>query len=449
MLIELPLRFAPHIGWRALFYLRSQWWSPARMSRYEDTRLRRLIRHAAEHVPYYRRLFREIGLDPEAFRGRVDLPRIPPLDKETVRQHVDELVADNAAAFHPVWAQTSGSTGTPLRLLLDADCRINDAAATLRAYLWAGYFPGMKVLTMRSFLRDISLNMGGRSLNASTVKLSRATAPRYWQAINRLKPSTFHGYPFSLIVLAQLARDAGIGYHSPKRIISFGESLPASLRRRLSEIYNGALIFDFYAMTENATLITECRCGTKHVLDDYACHEFVDDRGQPVESGTGEILGTSYYNYAMPLLRYRTRDFARLPDAPRPCGCGRRSRSVAFIEGRKDDYIQTPDGQFINLTEEPMNAAVGVAASQFVQDRTNHMYVNILPGTDFDPASLANVERELRLRVGNAIGISFKVVSELERRPGETGKIPFLISRIGSSVYASPGGESTASRQAP
>ncbi len=438
MLIDVPARYWPRVVTRLIFYRRAQWWSPDRLGRWQDDRLRLLVRHAGAHVPYYRALFREIGLDPAAFRGRLDLPLIPPLDKETVRTRSAEFVADNAAAFHATEARTSGSTGTPLRFLLSADCRVSDAAATLRGYSWAGFRPGMKVLTMRSFMRDweSSYAMAGRSLNGSTIRLSGESAPRYWAKINRLKPAFFHGYPFALIMLAHYGRAAGVAGHAPHTIIAFGESLPPDLRRRLSEAYGGARVFDFYSMTENAVLIAECPRGGLHMCDDYACHEIAAPDGTPIASGTGEILGTSYSNYAMPLIRYRTRDFARLPGGPAaPCPCGRTFRTVAAIDGRTEDFIRTPDGRSINLFEEPISAAGGIAASQYVQDAPDSMYVNIVCGPDFDPACLPGVERELRRRVGDAMRIEFRTVAELERRPGDSGKTPFLISRIGNSVY--------------
>lgn len=441
MLIEVPARYWPRVVTRWAFYQRAQWWSEARLGEWQDRQLRRLIRHAGAHVPYYRTLFRAIGLDPATFRGRIDLPRIPPLDKETVRTREPELVADNAAGFHATEARTSGSTGTPLRILLSADCKASDAAATLRGYAWAGFRPGMKVLTMRSFMRgwDFAYSMAGRSLNGSTIRLSPESAPRLWAEINRLKPAFFHGYPFALLMLAQYGRAAGVAAHAPRAIIVFGESLPPHLRRQLSQAYGGARVYDFYSMTENAVLAAECPHGSLHVCDDYACHEFVTPDGRPAASGTGEILGTSYSNYAMPLIRYRTRDSAVLPPPSAPaCPCGRGFRTIQAIEGRKEDYIRTPDGRSINLFEEPMSAGVGIAASQYVQDAPDRMYVNIVPGADFDPRCLAEVERELRRRVGSAMGIEFRTVRELERRPGESGKTPFLISRIGHSAYTAP-----------
>lgn len=438
MLTEFPLSYLPRLAGRTAQLALSQRRSRASLARFQDARLRRLVRHAGAKVPYYRELFRRIGLDPREFRGRADLGRIPLLDKETLRAQPDAFVAEDADRFHPETKQTSGSTGTPLKFMVSAESKIVDAAAALRTYAWAGYVPGMKVFTMKSYMRDwVSCrSMAGRSLDADTNKLTPEVGLALWREINRMKPAFFHGYPFFLVTMARIAQEAGIAYHRPHTIISIGESLPVSVRRTLSEAYGGARIFDYYSMHENAVLIVECGHGTKHVIDDYACHEFVDDAGRPVAAGRAEIVGTSYYNLAMPLIRYRTRDFAWLPADAAPCACGRPFPAVAIIEGRKEDFVVTPEGRILQLFEEPMNEARGIAASQFIQDAPDHLTVNLLPSPDFDPGSLAAVERELRRRIGPTMRMDFRLVEALERRPGDSGKIPFLISRIGHSFYS-------------
>ena len=436
MLASFPLRHLPALAGRVVFYARSQRWDQRRLERHVDECLCRLVRHAGRNVPYYRELFRRIGLDPERFRGRCDLPRIPLLDKETLRRRSVEFLADNLGAMAPSWERTSGSTGTPLRVLLSARNRVENAAVTLRSYAWAGFVPGMKVFTLRWYQRGwlTSSTMAGRSLNAEALALDRGLADLLWEKINRLKPGVFHGQPFALLTLANYASVAGRPYHCPRSIITFGESLPPPLRRRLSEAYRGARIFDYYGMTENAALITECPAGRLHAIDDYAWHEFVDERGNGVEAGRGEIVGTGYCNEAMPLIRYRTRDMASVAAPGARCACGRTLRVVEEIEGRADDFIVTPDGRSLKDVEEPMDHGIGIAASQYIQDAPDHVYVNILPGPDFLPESLGEVEERLRKHLGAGMRVEIRTVEKLERRSGGSGKTPFVISRIGNTA---------------
>jgi phenylacetate-CoA ligase len=400
--------------------------------------LQRLIRHAGHHVPYYRRLFRDIGFDCDTFESKEQLRDIPLLDKETLRTNPDDFVADNASSFQPNWARTGGSTGTPLTFMLSAESRANDAASILRAYNWAGFFPGQTVFTMKDYFAGWTLSTGmfGRSLDFDTNRLCKETGIEAWKRINVLKPRFFHGYPFSLLMLGIIAKEEGISYHIPKTIICIGESLSEELRQKLAEVYPGARIFDLYSMSENAVLISECPLGSMHVHEDLAYHEFVDEAGQAVASGRAAIVGTGYFNLAMPLIRYQTRDYAWLDKEKVPCSCGRLFRTIARIEGRQEDYIQTPEGLRVNLLERAMYPGQGIAASQYIQDALDHLYVNIIPGPDFEPESLNAVREALKQRLGSSMHIDFHIVEHLERRSQNSGKTPFLISRIGKKIYA-------------
>lgn len=430
---------APRMLWTWLkLYRGSQWWDRQRTGNYQDLMLRRLIKHAAVHVPYYRQLFAGQGIDPEKFRGRQDMHRIPVLEKETLRRRRDEFVADNAGEFIPSRHRTSGSTGTPLEFLLDQQARAHDGAAAMRSYAWAGYYPGMKMFSIKDHLKkwEYRYGMAGRVLNFDSNSISADSAKRIWPLINRLRPRVFRSYPFTLLMLYRYGLEAGLKMHKPETIITTGESLPESLRGELKKCYQ-ADVFDYYGMTENTAMITECPEHSYHVIEDYAWHEFLKPGGSEIlTSGRGEIVATGFYNYSMPLIRYRCGDFAWLNPETKQCSCGRMFRTVEKIEGRKEDYILTPEGVRLNLIETPLNAGKGIMMGQYVQDALDHMYVNILPGPDFSAESLREVEAELRRLVGSSIKIDFRVVRELEKRPGgETGKVPFILSRIGKSLY--------------
>lgn len=119
-------------------YTRSARWSKSKLHAFQDNKLRKIIQYAGKHVPYYRELFAQIGLDTKSFRGRDDLHKIPLLDKETLRTRPEEFISDEAGKLNCRTEKTSGSTGTPLEILLDEESRINKMAASWRAHVWAG-----------------------------------------------------------------------------------------------------------------------------------------------------------------------------------------------------------------------------------------------------------------------------------------------------------------------
>ena len=55
---------------------------PKAIRAWRDRKVRKLVRHAWENVPYYRRLFEEAGVRPEEIRRAEDLGRIPVTTKQ-------------------------------------------------------------------------------------------------------------------------------------------------------------------------------------------------------------------------------------------------------------------------------------------------------------------------------------------------------------------------------
>src|SRR4051812_11136161 len=92
----------------------SQTWDAGRLAEYQLGKLKAILRHAAAHVPYYRRLFREVGFDPERVRDASDLRALPLLDKETIRENLSDLVAENVPERQRFYFTTGGTTGLPL-----------------------------------------------------------------------------------------------------------------------------------------------------------------------------------------------------------------------------------------------------------------------------------------------------------------------------------------------
>lgn len=114
----------------------SQWWSRERLARFQVERLRALLRHAGQHVPYYKALFARVGFDPEQVQSISDLGKLPFLTKAEIRAHTDDLKADDAGALARF--NTGGSSGEPLIFYIGNERVSHDVAAKWRATRWWG-----------------------------------------------------------------------------------------------------------------------------------------------------------------------------------------------------------------------------------------------------------------------------------------------------------------------
>src|SRR5687768_9110983 len=74
----------------------SQWWDRERTGALQLERLRVLLAHAGERVPYYRQLFKRHGFAPSAIRSVADIGRLPFLTKADIRADIAALKSDDA-----------------------------------------------------------------------------------------------------------------------------------------------------------------------------------------------------------------------------------------------------------------------------------------------------------------------------------------------------------------
>ena len=85
------------------------------LARFQADRLRRVVRHAYAHVPYYRRLFDAHRVSPDDIRSADDLVRIPVTTRKTLQElPEEESVARGVRADRLIRYSTSGWSGRPL-----------------------------------------------------------------------------------------------------------------------------------------------------------------------------------------------------------------------------------------------------------------------------------------------------------------------------------------------
>jgi hypothetical protein len=123
----------------------TQWLSQVELERLQLARLQRLLHHAYQHVPFYRRRLEEVGLHPDDVHSLADLRRLPVLTRDDVRQHLAELVARDVPRQGLLLNATGGSTGQPVSFYQDQTYQTYNVAAKLRYRRWYGFQRGDKV----------------------------------------------------------------------------------------------------------------------------------------------------------------------------------------------------------------------------------------------------------------------------------------------------------------
>ncbi len=395
----------------------------------QASRLAEQVTHAYAHSAFYRAKLDAAGVAPEHIKTLDDVTRLPFTTK-------DELKQDQAE--HPLWGtllavefakcvrvhMTSATTGRPLAFL---DTR-EDWYGFYHSYarsLWAfGIRPSDMVMAAFSYGPWIGYWSGFYAAQDLGCLVFPAGGLSTDQRIDALLtyPITVLGCtPSYALFLAEQAQKKGIDLARQAKIrITWhtgepGASIPAT-RARIEAAF-GAQAFDLPGLTEIAAWGFECdaRAGLTHVHEDYCYPEVLDEHDRPVQPGErGELVLTSLYRKAMPLLRYRTRDIVQLAD--RPCPCGR--TLVAFEGGvlaRLDD-MKKVRGIIVypRRVEEIVRGQRGVDEFQIVFRRTeglDEILVRIDPAPALGPGEREGLQAALRdeLRVGLGIRVSVEL----------------------------------------
>src|SRR5258707_2389952 len=100
---------------RRRFLEESQWWQPERIREFQWTELRKLLKHAFVSVPYYQRKYKAAGATIDDIHTWADFKRLPPLTREEIRNHRDELCS-TAYQGKLLPHATAGSSGVPTRV---------------------------------------------------------------------------------------------------------------------------------------------------------------------------------------------------------------------------------------------------------------------------------------------------------------------------------------------
>lgn len=421
------LRFYYHFVTADRFFRRSVFWERARIVEYQNAILKHVIYCAGKNVPYYKDLFKKYKIDCEDFKGINDMQQIPPLNKEDIRRDPEKFCAVDYKKYGGRWRKTSGSTGTPLKIRIDHKSDAYHYAATLRAYRQAGYELFKPSLVVQGYTESKSKPFGFRpvsnSLFFNASRVNARNAVQFHKLLMRHRPKIIMGYARAIAHLIKHLLDSNLKIPAVESVINYGENLRFETKEFLSKQL-GCQVFDFCSQTENAMMMHSFPDGSLYLIEDYFYPEILDESGMSIEQGTGELIGTSFYNLAMPLIRYRTRDLVEIGADKLKQGF----RSVTQIIGRLDDEIMLPDGGHVSLVEGALGYAEGIVAAQYVQEDRSSLKVVLVVDENFSETCFRSIEEALVKRLGDELNYEFIISDKLESN--KSGKIPFIINKI-------------------
>lgn len=386
----------------------------------QSEKLVKQVKHAYEHVPYYRNLMNEKGVKPEDIKGIEDIGKLPFISKSDLREtYPYGMLAVDLSKVVRIHS-TSGTTGKRViayytqndidlwdeccaRALVAAGVREKDVVQVSYGY---GLFTG-----------GAGLNGGSHKVGSLTVPMSSGSTERQLMFIEDLNATCLCCTPSYAAYIAESFKEAGV---TPDRIPLkcgiFGAEPWTNEMRKAIEKGLGIKAYDIYGLTEISGPGVAFECEEQsgmHINEDHFYAEIIDpDTGEILPEGEkGELVFTCLDKEAFPLIRYRTRDICVL--SREECSCGRTLIKMRKPMGRSDDMLIIkgvnvfPSQIETVLLKENYSENYQIEVSREGLTDVFDLYVELLP-EQFDDTVKAVAEREKHLK--NAIKAMLGIV---------------------------------------
>ena len=395
------------------------------IDRFALKRARAMAAHAARHVPVYRERYAAAGIDASAIAAMTslaDLRRLPLMDKETLRAGWPERsIAEGSDLRRCLLSTSSGSSGLVMTIPHRGDRFWPYLVSGQRMLRWAagGRYPFWYRQAYVYTSEYPFFHVPG--LYPMTFIPTAAEPDRILSALERVRPHILHTYPTILRDLVALAPERMAALRL--RGVSVGSELSTQAERDGWAQVLGVRVCDEYSTEELGRVASQCPDGRYHLHEDIVLTEILDDDGRPTD-GTGEVVGTELHNRTMPFVRYRQGDLARIVDEG--CPCGRHTRLLVDLVGRRNDGFLLRDGRTLSagfLLDASYRAVLAsppdtVAAYRLVQRDLDTAAFEVVPGPAWNDAAPATLRGSLTSELPPALAIGVSVVDAIPRSAG-------------------------------
>lgn len=403
-----------------LFYA----WARRQLDVPDDRQLARILWWAARRTAYGRRV-----------QGAHDLGSWPLLEKEAVRAAPQDFVAGRQLLASR--ASTGGTSGAPLPLARSLRSVVLEQAAIDRMLEALDARPAdARIAVLRGDnVKDPSdfrppywkLVAGGRRMVMSSNHLNAATVAAYAEALERFAPDVLWAYPTALESLCVQLERSGLRLQVG-RVLTSSEVLHPGVWR-LAERTLGCRLVDYYGQAERVGFAWARAPGEYRFLRGYAHVELLESGGDG-RYQLYEIVGTSLWNHAMPLVRYRTGDLIRLPaglSREAILETARGERPFPGVLGRDSDILISPDGVRLTGIDHFQRDVKNLRRIQVIQESASEVRVLVLGTPAFGEEDAAQLLANIRRKLPASMRVDVECVEALERTG--LGKTPFVIHR--------------------
>jgi phenylacetate-CoA ligase len=310
------------------------------------TKVKYITQHAYRSTVFYKDFYDKEGFHPNFLNKFDDIEKIPIVTKAVLDEYNIEARSVNRKGRYLV--NTGGSSGTPFSFYIEPSSMGHEWAHMHFVWEKLGYKTS-----------DLKIVFGGRSDLEGLVEYDvvrnhfainiyaeyKLVANELKAVLKKYKISYLHGYPSSIYDFAIFCKteDTELQEALAKNLkgVFLGSEYPHQRYREVIESTFKVDTISWYGHTERAVLAYEGK--EKFKYEPFGTYGFAE--AVKNKEGDYQLLGTSYYNFASPLIRYNTQDTIANVDLERGI-----LKSFQVTKGREGEFVLDINNKKINLT---------------------------------------------------------------------------------------------------
>lgn len=282
-----------------------------------------------KHSPFYRKLFSEVGFNPDMLQSLDDLKVIPAADKTMLIQN-NAAVHSNYSFKNVRTAITSGTSGQALSFKRNEEWDSANRAGVMRGYSWYGVKVSDKNGYFWGYNIDSNASRKIRLLDAAQnrFRLFQYSDEEISEFCETMKDASYlSGYSSMIYKIAKEVNKRGLKFSNIKMVKGTSEMILPKYQDEVKQAFGLKMISE-YGAAETGLIAFECPHGKSHINTDAVVVETDEN---------GEALITNLYSHSFPIIRYRLGDILNLSD--KHCTCGMQHPLIEDIVGRKGANI--------------------------------------------------------------------------------------------------------------
>ena len=244
--------------------------SAENLEQYQITRLKKLLQHAYDNVPFYKPVLEASGV---CYRNKINIDKIcniPVLTKDIIRKNFDNLKSRDLSKRNWYFNTSGGSTGEPVTLIQDSNYNAWNIANKIYYKTVVKQEIGDRELRLWGSTQDIltgqkqlSARLKNRLYNRKDLNAYHLSSENMFEFVkkwNAFKPEWVEAYSRAAFHFAEFINQNRLQVHTPKGILCTAGTLYGDMKSLIEEVFR-CPVFNRYGSREVGDVACSCAEG--------------------------------------------------------------------------------------------------------------------------------------------------------------------------------------------